>query len=565
MKKYIRFKNNVFLTTDNDWKTVKKETQLDKTYNEETNQDNIFIARNKFELGNEKFDIIINELNKIRKILNDSNVYNNEDGFGLAFEVFSMAVLFNFSYTKVIKENLIIGGKDGKVDAIIFLENECRVFQIKQGVIPSDSLTTARENINEFINYGKITSANSGDLLKFCQKHSHELTDCEIKYYSISTNSTINNISPKFIFQKFIESITIPASNNNIKLSFIIEKRKGPQGHEERNFCELNKTEYFIFISAKNLLKSIKEETENFNNLETLFDLNVRGFKGKNKKMSETLKNTPKLFCLFNNGLSLLGKVVISDTKISINHCFFVNGQQTLFNLINAEKEGIDLSSVYLPLFIKDITEQEDKQAIAKFNNSQTPIKSLDLLSLDEKIRNIQKTIFEKSYNEEKDKFYLNIYSSGKKSFLQMAKKLFGENSIIKLLDFLRLNSTINTPSLLGKWKNTPTKCIDSEYVDKIPTYCDNNELINICKAISIKNEILSDENNKSKYSSSSVVLEWLLYRHNFDKNKCLEIIDKYIYKYYDSLVDNKPNNRADIFKKPNIDVLIKEIEQEYN
>ena len=226
MKKYIRYKNNVFLTTDNDWKTVKNETQLDKTYNEETNQDNVFIARNKFELGNEKFDIIIKELNKIRKILNDSNVYNNEDGFGLAFEVFSMAVLFNFSYTKIIKENLIIGGKDGKVDAIIFLENECRVFQIKQGAIPSDSLTTARKNINEFINYGNITSANSGDLLKFCQKHSHQLTDCEIEYYSISTNSTINNISPKFIFQKFIESITIPASNNNIKLSFIIEKRK---------------------------------------------------------------------------------------------------------------------------------------------------------------------------------------------------------------------------------------------------------------------------------------------------------------------------------------------------
>lgn len=196
MKKYIRYKNNVFLTTDNDWKTVKNETQLDKTYNEETNQDNVFIARNKFELGNEKFDIIIKELNKIRKILNDSNVYNNEDGFGLAFEVFSMAVLFNFSYTKIIKENLIIGGKDGKVDAIIFLENECRVFQIKQGAIPSDSLTTARKNINEFINYGNITYANSGDLLKFCQKHSHQLTDCEIEYYSISTNSTINNISP---------------------------------------------------------------------------------------------------------------------------------------------------------------------------------------------------------------------------------------------------------------------------------------------------------------------------------------------------------------------------------
>lgn len=548
--KYIRYKNKKFLVSPDNWKTVLYVASVSKDDVEEKDEDNVYIAKLRYELKEPRASLILKELQKIKKIYKEYSL--KKISFGDALEVFSIAVIHNLEYDECLKNNIVIGNYDGKIDAIFWDENENKVYQIKNSIIGDDVIDLARDHINQFISKGKITDTIEGketgklnkDLLEFCKKHENDLKTKTCKYWSVSINRTKNNYTINKIYDMyFSNSINYgPKPYSNITLKVKKTYRENDEGDQEVNYASSG-NDTFMFVQASEIIKQLNINLSNKKSLERVFGYNVRKFLGKDTEIQKSIKNDSSMFVLYNNGISIIGKVTPIGDSFEIKKPFFVNGQQTILNLIAAQNDGIDISSIVLPVFIKNVTKEEDILAIAKYNNTQKPIKPIDLLSLDINVRNIQNQIFFSSFCDDPDKCYaLNIYTSGKKDNTSLRNKIVKNTNQIGLVDFVRLYSCLEKPQNLGEWKNSPTKMIKQEFASTKPF--DKNVSLNVCKSIAIRKKLCNENKN---YTYASVMLEYLLYKLNFDENKAKNVIDRYIYEYYNKK-KNKPKNMANIF-----------------
>jgi len=131
--------------------------------------------------------------------------------------------------------------------------------------------------------------------------------------------------------------------------------------------------------------------------LSVLFD-NVRGFVTKSKynnNIEDSLKSYPEKFFMFNNGITLIAKDIrvkqVNGNKkfiINLEGIQIVNGGQTLrsihkFNLKDASHvvDYLSKAEVLVRLFLID-DEDDTKNKIAEFTNSQNSIYPVDLKSL---------------------------------------------------------------------------------------------------------------------------------------------------------------------------------------
>jgi len=128
-----------------------------------------------------------------------------------------------------------------------------------------------------------------------------------------------------------------------------------------------------------------------------LFD-NVRGLVVKskyNKNISETLKNDPTKFFMYNNGLTLTANNINADPvnankkiRISLTSFQVLNGGQTLRTIHNFNSESPNHLSDYLAksevlVRIFRVPEESDlKNNIAEYTNSQNSISNIELKSL---------------------------------------------------------------------------------------------------------------------------------------------------------------------------------------
>lgn len=129
-----------------------------------------------------------------------------------------------------------------------------------------------------------------------------------------------------------------------------------------------------------------------------LYD-NVRGYLGQtsyNKNIYKTIKEDSKNFFLFNNGITITCSNVTSDAKnsnkkylLTLTDFQIVNGGQTLrsiYNYLQNEVENDKLeklrSSFVLVRIFKIDSENELKNRIAEYTNSQNTISPIDLKSV---------------------------------------------------------------------------------------------------------------------------------------------------------------------------------------
>lgn len=548
MQKYFRYIHNKYVVSEDNWKNFTIEPSIKSDAIVENNEDIKYKIKLEINHGKDISKMIIHELDKIRNIYKGMGFDYKKDGYGTSLEVFAIAVLYNYEYEQVIQENIVIGSEDGKVDAVVFLKEKTKIYQIKNDIIPENVIEEARKNINLYLSRGSIGKKNTKDLLSYCKEHRRELRENSIEYWTISTNGTGNNISIDDIYKMFFMNKVVygPNPDNNLEFSFEITERNNEMGKKERNFADNGKVK-FMFIPAKELIEQITYDLHDNESIEKLFGFNVRGFVGVNKPMVQTAENSPSKFCLFNNGVSIIGNVRINGGHIKVRNPYFVNGQQTVINLCMLNNGNYELSDIYIPVFFKDVNDIDDIVSIAKYNNTQKAIKLVDLLSLDSKIREMQKYIFGESYFKKDDAYYLKIYSSGKKENKKMIDKLYLKNNQIELLDYLRLNACLNEPEKIGEWKNNPSKCLERYYIET-PFTLDSSIAITICKSISYQYQL--EKKEKSKYSYASVLLEYLYIKLNFDFGKCLKVVDEYNKRYYYALDSTKrPKNIADIYK----------------
>lgn len=548
MQKYFRYIHNKYVVSEDNWKNYTIETSVKSEAIVENDEDIKYKVKLEIDFGKDISKMIIYELEKIRFIYKRMGIEYKKDGYGTSLEVFAIAVLYNYEYEQVIQENIVIGSEDGKVDAVVFLKEKTKIYQIKNAIIPENVIEEARKNINSYLMRGNIGKKNTKDLLNYCKEHKRELRENSIEYWTISTNGTGNNISITDIYKMFFMNRVVygPNPDNNLEFSFEITERNNDMGKKERNFADNGKVK-FMFIPAKELIEQITCDLHDKESIEKIFGFNVRGFVGVNKPMIQTVENTPSKFCLFNNGVSIIGNVRINGSHIRVRNPYFVNGQQTVINLYLLNNGNYELSDIYVPVFFKDVNDVDDIVSIAKYNNTQKAIKLVDLLSLDSKIREIQKYIFNESYLKKDDAYYLKIYSSGKKENKKMIDKLYLKNNQIDLIDYLRLNACLYEPEKIGEWKNNPSKCLERYYIET-PFTLDYSLAINICKSISYQYQL--EKKEKSKYSYASVLLEYLYIKLSFDFEKSLKVIDEYNKIYYYSLdATKRPKNIADIYK----------------
>jgi len=104
LKKYIRYSNNKYLVTENNWENVVSKTEFNLSdYSLENDQDNVYKAKLIYEIGKAKSMLILNELQKIRELLEKKGFPSpTSDGFGNAFEVFALSVIHNLDYDSVL-------------------------------------------------------------------------------------------------------------------------------------------------------------------------------------------------------------------------------------------------------------------------------------------------------------------------------------------------------------------------------------------------------------------------------------------------------------------------------
>ena len=546
--KFINYKDNKYLITDDNWKTVRatKDENVPPGYVHDTNGNHILEANLRFHYGIRPGNYLIKELKKIGKIREEvSGVpINKKEGYGDEFEVFAVNVLHGVTYEEAVEKYIVIGSDDGGVDAVYYNKDkkECMVYQMKLKELKDSNLPRMKKSIDLYVQ-GKLNQqANSIDLKNFLDKNIPDIANYTIKYKTISLNGCLStNISTQSVFDRFFDNKVLLSSENRT-----LRIRLETSVNDKKTYASLPNDEIiFVFVNAKKFIEDLVSCYGD--NMDAAFVNNVRGYVGDDEDMKFTITREPKKFCSFNNGISITGKCKIENDDasyfVNVENTCVVNGQQTIYNLFNCQKNGTRIDRITLPVFIKNTTSQKEQSKIARYNNTQKSVSQLDLLSINEKIRKLQKQLIDKLDKHDNNIYYLNVVSTGEKGVVKNAKSIYGRNNIVKLSDFVKLFSVIRNPLKLGQWKNNLNDQIKDEYNSEGKEFpeCPLDMGKKICSCIVRSKSILAED--RSEYAIADLAIQYLLYL-GIDENKVKDIIKKTTNKNIGSV-----RKKADIYK----------------
>lgn len=547
-QKYINYKDNEYLLTDDNWKTIRatNDQTIPSGYTHDTNINHIFEANIRFHYGVRPGNYLIKELKKIGKIREAiSGVpINKKEGYGDEFEVFCINVLHGVTYEEAVEKYVVIGSGDGGVDAIYYEKDkkECTVYQMKLSELKDSNLPRMKTSIDLYVQ-GKLNQqADSSDLKAFLDKNIPDISTYSIKYKTISENGRLNtNILTSTVFNRFFDNKVLLSPEHRT-----LQIRLESSVNDKKTYASLPNDEIiFVFVNAKKFIEDLVSCYGD--NMESAFVNNVRGYVGDDDDMKYTITREPKKFCSYNNGISITGKCKIENEDASyfvkVEDTCVVNGQQTIYNLYNCQKTGTHIDRITLPVFIKNTTNQKDQSKIARYNNTQKSVTQLDLLSINERVRKIQKQLIDKLDKHDNNIYYLNVVSTGEKGVVKYAKSIYGRNNIVKLSDFVKLFSVVRDPTKLGEWKNNLNDQIKDAYNSEGKEFpeCSLEEARKICSCIVRSKPILAE--NRSEYAIADLAIQYLLYL-GLDENKTKEVIEKTTAKNIGSV-----KKKADIYK----------------
>ena len=561
-KKYVRYTNNKYLVSSDNWLNVEMVQTLSDDYILEENLDNTYKAKLLQLIGKNKANIIVNELNNIRRLLKKiKQIDKVNDGYGTAFEVFAIAVIYNIDYEECINKYIVHGDSDGKIDAIYYGDlNNIYIYQIKVGDINDNAYNEMQINYDTCIR-NKIPQ-HGKDLYNFIKTNKALLNNKTINFKSISNNSRKEtNFKPIDVYNIFFKNKLLPINNNNLILSILKPMYPGNVSYQYNVSTDGNNN-FNFYIKAIDLIKHLLEalgiDVSKYNketiDISKYFSDNVRGVLSINKKMLHTIEHEPENFVKYNNGINITGEVQDLGNQIIIKNPIINNGQQTITTLIKFDK---NLDKITVPVKITNENNMIIKGKISQYSNEQVKVKSIDMLSLNSYIRNIQSIIFQKEYNDEN--YFLEIYSSGKKSYYDIIKKLYKPNNIIGLLDFIKLYFSVENNKELGSWKNSPNMQIEKTTIND---YFDTNRSLKVCETIArFENYINSIDNKKEKddFKSSDLAFKYLMSKENLNEEDAAIIIKNINQKYYYNINDEM-SKLIDIYKSSTI---INKLEEE--
>lgn len=166
------------------------------------------------------------------------------------------------------------------------------------------------------------------------------------------------------------------------------------QAADERNF------ESFLCVFDADVISGLYKRYSS-----RLLEKNVRSFlqfKGVNKGIKETIRNSPEQFIAYNNGLTITATSAELSTHKktlyldSLTDFQIVNGGQTTASIYFSHKEGLDISKVKVAAKInvaKDVSDSDLDNLISnisKFSNTQSRVSTVDLRSKSPQLRRLK-------------------------------------------------------------------------------------------------------------------------------------------------------------------------------
>lgn len=381
-----------------------------------------------------------------------------DDGYGSEFEVFAMQRIMNLD---LVLDNIVGGSNDGKVDAIFKLnDKKINCFQIKFITeIPPSDIFVMKNNVDMAVDrqhYNELPS-DCRHLKEFMEKNPS----------LFNKNPSINIVSEPVESAVHIEGDMYSVfdgkriikyryyNSSDLVYQYVSDYLLGKLGKRQLSIRKknnsfvraLNCENYFLFANAKELCEEISSSFSTKEEVDELFINNVRGYLGINKNMLNTIKDNGLKFSLFNNGVSICCEKIDDeddDTFFILDNPFIVNGQQTILTLYHAYKNNIDLSNVEVPIFIKPYNDDENQMLeVAECNNTQNPVKDIDLLCGNLNVRKIAKKIYEidtqKHGNDFKNWLSLKMFSTGSNSNIEISSTIIDSDNIVGVNDYFKV------------------------------------------------------------------------------------------------------------------------------
>lgn len=337
-------------------------------------------------------------------------------------------------------ENITDSGRDLSIDAYYIDKNTktINIFQFKYTEkfdIARNKNALKEEEMNDFI--VKLKSIWDRDE-EFVKKANHKLKDA-IKeiwsafedgytktniYFVSNYKETVNGGNIKEIQKKlkneFRGELKILSLDDLIKV-FIKEEfspidiklqLKGKNYFEESTG---NVRALISEVNALNFLKSILDENDNL--IEDVFNENVRVYLRSNTKINKQIYNSIESksnykFFYYNNGITAICDNFehnFSDSPVvNMDNFQIVNGGQTMHAIYEAYKNGLqdNVGNIYLLLRVYEVKKnREIGQEIARFTNTQNPVKNRDIMSNDIIQVKLQKELKKEGFFYERKKY----------------------------------------------------------------------------------------------------------------------------------------------------------------
>lgn len=167
-------------------------------------------------------------------------------------------------------------------------------------------------------------------------------------------------------------------------------------------------------VNALNFLKAVLNKEDKIK--EEVFNENVRVYLRSNTKINRQIYNSIETeenykFFYYNNGITAICDSFEhnkSDSPLAILKNFqIVNGGQTMHSIYEAYKNGLEdkIDDIYLLLRIYEVKNREIGQKIARFTNTQNPVKNRDIMSNDLIQIKLQKELHNEGVYYERKKY----------------------------------------------------------------------------------------------------------------------------------------------------------------
>lgn len=352
-------------------------------------------------------------------------VRNNQEND--AFELVVLKILFGKNLPEFSKSNInelskyVIAPPDNGID--IFYQHEdgddytFDVIQVKNSSLDESELRTAilgmRRTIDDYCkNPNSINSENCKEILSASYLDKGNKKHCN--YYVIHTGN-IDDFSGSednehIITYKALELLYNNTSENVDNDELTIETSMFYGNLEDNHgaivctlngydLAELNNTYYNTEVGRNILFGS--------NLRESLINKKSKTF----ISMSSTINNCPENFWYYNNGITIIAKDIKIDpdneSKITLKNFSIVNGAQTTSSLglflreakKNKENSKIDyLKKVYVLTRILKISDDNMREDIAIYNNTQNPITSRDMVANRHEQKLLNEWLMDESY-----------------------------------------------------------------------------------------------------------------------------------------------------------------------